>query len=229
MKFFLDTANLDEIRETADLGILDGVTTNPSLISEEDIEFEEAIEEISEILPDGVVNAEVVSTNTEGMLEEARQLSSIAENVIVKIPLIPDGIRAVSRLSDEGIRTNVTLCFSANQAIFAAKAGATFISPFVGRIDDRGHQGMEVVKDIRTIYDNYKFDTEILTASVRHPDHVLQAARVGSDIVTMPYEVFHKLLQHPLTDQGLERFLSDWNAAQEEEDQEEPVESVTKK
>lgn len=214
MKIFLDTADIDEIKEAASLGILDGVTTNPSLISSEGLEFKKAIENISEILPDGVVNAEVVATETDEMIEEARELAEIAENVVVKIPLIRDGIRAVSRLTKEGIDTNVTLCFSPNQALFAAKAGATFISPFVGRIDDRGHEGMEVVKNIRTIYDNFDFETEILTASVRHPNHVLQAAKLGSDIVTMPSDVFHQLLNHPLTDSGLERFLSDWEEFQ---------------
>lgn len=210
MKLFLDTANVDEVREAASLGILDGVTTNPSLVSDEGYPLEEGVREISELVPEGVVNAEVVSTEADEMVEEAHELASIADNVVVKIPMISEGIEAVSQLSADGIETNVTLCFQPTQALMAAKAGATFVSPFIGRLDDRGKQGMDLIKKIRKIYDNYDFDTEILTASVRHPNHVLEAALAGTDIITMPYDVFEKLLDHPLTDQGLERFLSDW-------------------
>jgi transaldolase len=211
MKFFIDTANLDEIKEAAELGVLDGVTTNPSLVAKEkyDISFKELIGEICKIVP-GPVSAEVVSTDVEGMLNEAHDLAKIASNVVVKIPLIKDGLKAVKRLKAEGIKTNVTLCFSPNQALLAAKAGASFISPFIGRLDDISTEGMELIEQIVTIYGNYGFDTEVLVASVRHPMHVVDAALLGADVVTMPFKVIDQLIKHPLTDIGLEKFLSDW-------------------
>ena len=209
MKFFIDTADVDEIREAHALGILDGVTTNPTLVAKTGRKFEEVISEICSIVP-GPVSAEVVATDTQGMIEEARRNASLAPNVVVKIPLIPAGLKAVKALAAEGIKTNVTLCFSAVQALLAAKAGANYISPFVGRLDDRGHQGMEIVQHIRTIYDNYGFETEIIVASIRHPLHVLEAALIGADIATVPFATFEKLVSHPLTDEGLERFLADW-------------------
>ena len=209
MKFFIDTANVDEIREANALGILDGVTTNPTLISKTGRKFREVIEEITSIV-DGPVSAEVVSTDCDGILAEARNLAKIADNVVVKIPLIPEGLKAVKVLTAEGIKTNVTLCFTAVQALLAAKAGATYISPFVGRLDDRTHSGMDIVADIKTIYDNYGFPTEIIVASVRSPMHVLEGALMGADIATIPFDVFSKLVAHPLTDLGLESFLADW-------------------
>lgn len=214
MKFFIDTANLDEIKEAAELGVLDGVTTNPSLVAKEkyDISFKELIAEICKIVP-GPVNAEVVSTDVEGMIKEAHDLVKIANNVVVKIPMIKDGLKAVKRLKAEGIKTNVTLCFSPTQALLAAKAGASFISPFVGRLDDISEDGMELVGNIIAIYENYGYDTEVLVASVRHPIHVVQAALMGADIATMPFKVIEQLAKHPLTDIGLERFLSDWKKA----------------
>ncbi len=214
MKFFIDTANLDEIKEAAELGILDGVTTNPSLVAKEkyDISFKELIGEICKIVP-GPVSAEVVSTDVEGMMNEAHDLAKIAKNVVVKIPLLKDGLKAVKRLKAEGIKTNVTLCFSASQALMAAKAGASFISPFIGRLDDISTEGMELIEQIVTIYGNYGFDTEVLVASVRHPMHVVQAALLGADIVTMPFKVIDQLIKHPLTDIGLQKFLTDWKKA----------------
>ncbi len=211
MKFFIDTANLDEIREAAELGVLDGVTTNPSLVAKEkyDISFKELIKEICKIVP-GPVSAEVVSTDVEGMMSEAHDLAKIADNVVIKIPLLKDGLKAVKRLRAEEIKTNVTLCFSPNQALLAAKAGASFISPFIGRLDDISQEGMELIEQIVTIYRNYNFDTEVLVASVRHPMHVVQAALLGADIVTMPFKVIDQLIKHPLTDIGLQKFLSDW-------------------
>lgn len=209
MKFFVDTAEVEEIREASRLGILDGVTTNPTLIARTGRRFEEVIREICSIVS-GPVSAEVVATDTEGMVTEARSHAGLAPNVVVKVPLTAAGLRAVKILSQEGIKTNVTLCFSAVQALLAAKAGADYISPFVGRLDDRGHRGMEVVEQIRTIYDNYDFETEIIVASIRHPLHVLEAALMGADIATVPFATFEKLLSHPLTDEGIRRFLSDW-------------------
>ncbi len=209
MKFFLDTASVKEIRDGVGTGLIDGVTTNPSLVAKEGRPFKVVLAEICEIVP-GPVSAECMTLTTEEMISEAQDLAKVAKNVVVKIPLTKDGLRAVKRLSGEGIKVNVTLCFSAVQALLAAKAGATYISPFVGRIDDRGSDGMELIQDIRTIYDNYDFKTEILVASVRHPVHVLEAARMGADVSTMPYAVFEKLYQHPLTDLGLAQFLEDW-------------------
>lgn len=210
MKFFIDTANLDEIKTAASFGVIDGVTTNPSLVSKEgDIDFHTRIKEICELV-DGPVSAEVVSVDTDGMVEEARELAQLASNVVVKIPMTIDGLKAVKKLSQEGIKTNVTLIFSANQALLAAKAGATFASPFIGRLDDRAHEGMDLIKDMRKIYDNYDFDTEVLAASIRHPLHVKEAAKAGADIATIPFSVIEKMSKHPLTDSGLESFLSDW-------------------
>lgn len=216
MKFFIDTADLDEIREANDLGVLDGVTTNPSLCAKVGVrDFEKHIAAICEMV-DGDVSAEVVSTRYDEMLAESRRLAAIADNVVVKVPLIKDGIKAIRTLSDEGIRTNCTLCFSPTQALIAAKAGATYISPFIGRLDDISHEGMELIADIVTIYDNYDLETEVLAASIRHPIHLLEAARIGADVATMPLKVILALLKHPLTDIGLQRFLDDWASLQKE-------------
>ncbi len=209
MKFFIDTADVNEIREAESLGILDGVTTNPTLISRTGRPFKETIEEICSIVK-GPVSAEVVSTDTEGIIKEGRELSKIADNIVVKVPLIKDGLKAVKALTSEGIKVNVTLCFSSNQALLAAKAGGTYISPFVGRLDDKGHTGMEVIDEIRTIYDNYGFETQIIVASIRNPLHVRDAALMGADIATIPFAVFNNIVKHPLTDEGLENFLADW-------------------
>lgn len=215
MKFFIDTADLDEISEANDLGVLDGVTTNPSLCAKIGVEdFEGHIAEICDIV-EGDVSAEVVSTKFEDIVAEGRHLATIADNVVVKVPLIKDGIKAIKTLADEGIRTNCTLCFSASQALLAAKAGATYISPFIGRIDDISSDGMQLIADIVLIYENYGYETEVLAASIRHPMHVLEAARLGAHVATMPFNVIEQLLKHPLTDIGLERFLSDWDALQE--------------
>lgn len=212
MKFFLDTANIDEIKQVASMGILDGVTTNPTLVSREKGAgtFKEMIAQICEIV-DGPVSAEVVSMDAKGMLDEAHELAKIHPNVYIKIPMIREGLKAVKVLSSEGIKTNVTLCFSASQAWLAAKAGASLISPFVGRVDDISGVGMDIIRDIRIIYDNYGYETEILAASLRHPLHIVEAALIGSDIVTMPYKVFDQLFNHPLTDIGLKQFLADWD------------------
>ncbi len=209
MKFFIDTADVNEIREAESLGILDGVTTNPTLISRTGRPFKETIEEICSIVK-GPVSAEVVSTDTESIIKEARELAKIADNIVVKVPLIKDGLKAVKALTSEGIKVNVTLCFSSNQALLAAKAGGTYISPFVGRLDDKGHTGMEVVDEIRTIYDNYGFETQIIVASIRNPLHVRDAALMGADIATIPFAVFNNIVKHPLTDAGLKSFLADW-------------------
>lgn len=212
MKFFLDTANLDEIRAGAALGIVDGITTNPSLVAKEGKDFKTLVAQICEIIP-GPVSAEVVSTECDAMVKEARDLAKIAPNIIVKLPTIPEGVKALKICASEGIKTNLTLIFQPLQALIVAKVGATFCSPFLGRLDDIGHDGMLLIEEIRTIYDNYGFQTEILAASLRHPLHVVQAAKAGADIGTMPYDVFKKMLNHPLTDIGLERFLADWNKA----------------
>ncbi|AGB42199.1 fructose-6-phosphate aldolase, TalC/MipB family [Halobacteroides halobius DSM 5150] len=214
MKFFIDTANLEKIKEASKLGVIDGVTTNPSLVAKEgDVDFHTRIKEICKIV-DGPVSAEVISLETEGMLEEARELAELAPNIAVKIPMTVAGLKAVKTLSDEGIKTNVTLVFSANQALLAAKAGATFVSPFVGRLDDRAHDGMKLVKDINEIFANYEMETEIITASIRSPRHVKEAALVGADIATIPFGVINKMSKHPLTDIGIERFLEDWKKTQ---------------
>ncbi len=215
MKFFIDTADLSEIEEANDLGVLDGVTTNPSLCMKIGVEdFEGHIAKICNIV-DGDVSAEVISTEYDEIVEEGRKIASIADNVVVKVPLIKDGIKAIKTFSDEGIKTNCTLCFSASQALIAAKAGATYISPFIGRLDDISTDGMQLIADIRLIYDNYAIETEILAASIRHPMHFLESARLGADVATMPLNVIEQLLKHPLTDSGLERFLADWDKLQE--------------
>ena len=215
MKFFVDTADLNEIREAHDLGVLDGVTTNPSLIAKAGAtDFHAHIREICDLVQ-GPVSAEVVSTDFEGMVREAKELIKISEHVVVKVPLIADGIKAIKKLSDDGIRTNCTLCFSPAQALVAAKAGATYISPFVGRLDDLSTEGMDLIGSIVTIYENFGFPTEVIVASIRGPLHVVRAAEMGADIATMPLGVIKKLLKHPMTDLGLEAFLSDWNAFQE--------------
>ena len=214
MKFFIDTANIDEIREAESLGILDGVTTNPSLVAKEGRDFIELLKEITQIV-DGPISAEVVSTDYDGILREAHDLAKLHENIVIKVPLIKEGLKAVKTLSEEGIKTNVTLCFSPSQALLAAKAGATYISPFVGRLDDVSNDGMEIVSEIVQIYDNYGFDTQVLVASIRHPMHLVEAALMGADVATMPFNVIDKLFKHPLTDVGLEKFLSDWKKLNE--------------
>ena len=210
MKFFIDTASIDEIREAASLGILDGVTTNPSLVAKEGKDFRKLLDEILEIV-DGPVSAEVIATDYEGILKEAREFASIHKNIVVKVPLIKEGLKAVKTLSDENIKTNVTLCFSPTQALLAAKAGATYISPFVGRLDDVSTNGMELIEQIVQIYRNYGYTTQVLVASVRHPLHVVEAALIGADVCTIPFAVINKLFNHPLTDIGLNKFLSDWD------------------
>lgn len=213
MKFFLDTANLDEIREGAALGLIDGVTTNPSLVAKEGkVDFKQHIASICEIV-EGDVSAEVTSLDLEGMLREGREYARIAPNVVVKCPLTRDGLKATRRLTDEGTKVNVTLCFSAAQAILAAKAGAAYISPFLGRLDDVGQNGLQLLSEIVEIYDNYDWKTEVLAASLRHPMHVIEAARIGSDVATMPFKVIEQLMKHPLTDKGLDQFLADWKAS----------------
>ncbi|HVZ12891.1 MAG TPA: fructose-6-phosphate aldolase [Bauldia sp.] len=209
MKFFVDSADVNEIRELAATGLVDGVTTNPSLISKVNRPIKQVIAEICALVP-GPVSAEVTATDYDGMLAEAAKLSAIAKNVTIKVPLTWDGLRACRTLSGQGTMVNVTLCFDANQALLAAKAGATFISPFVGRLDDIGHDGMELVRDIRMIYDNYDFKTEVLAASMRTPHHVKQAAMIGADVATMPPSLIKSLTKHPLTDSGLASFLADW-------------------
>lgn len=216
MKFFIDTADLNEIREANDLGVLDGVTTNPSLCAKIGVkDFEGHIAKICEIV-EGDVSAEVVSTNYKGMIEEGKRLAAIAPNVVVKIPLIAEGIKAIKTFSDEGIKTNCTLCFSSTQALIAAKAGATYISPFIGRLDDISTDGMNLIAEILEIYGNYGYETEVLAASIRHPMHVVQAAQLGADVATMPLSVILSLLKHPLTDIGLKKFLEDWDKLQKE-------------
>ncbi len=209
MQFFLDTAEIDEIKRLLPTGLVDGVTTNPTLIMKSGRDFRQVVAEICDLV-DGPVSAEVTATETDAMIREGKSLSEIAENVAVKLPLTLDGISACRALSDDGIMTNVTLCFTANQALLAAKAGATFISPFIGRLDDIGGEGMELIREIRQIYDNYDFDTAILAASVRSPLHVRDAALAGADVATLPPAVVRALAHHPLTDKGLEAFLSDW-------------------
>ncbi len=208
MKIFIDSADLGEIREAAAMGAIDGVTTNPSLLAKAKISMEKALEGICELV-DGPISAEVIATDTAGILSEGRKLAAVHKNVVVKVPLTIDGLKAVRTFSNEGISTNVTLCFSPNQALLAAKAGASFISPFVGRLDDLSEDGMELIEKIVTIYRNYAFDTEVLVASVRHPVHVLQAALMGADVCTLPLKVIQQLAQHPMTDLGLAKFLED--------------------
>ena len=209
MRFFIDTADVDEIRKAHAMGLVDGVTTNPSLVAKTGRPFEEVIREIVTII-NGPISAEATSTDTEGMLKEARHLAAIHENIVVKIPLTPEGLQAVQALKKENIKTNVTLCFSPNQALLAAKAGATYISPFVGRLDDISHIGMELVEQILTIYRNYDFETQVLVASIRNPLHALEAAMMGAHVATIPYKVMLQLAKHPLADVGIEKFLKDW-------------------
>ncbi len=209
MKFFIDTANIAQIKEAASYGLLDGVTTNPSLVAKEGMDFRKLLEEILKIV-DGPISAEVVATDYDGIMKEAIELAKIHKNIVVKVPLIKAGIKAVKALYEEEIKTNVTLCFSASQALLAAKAGATYISPFVGRLDDISHNGMDLIKQIVQIYKNYNYKTQVLVASIRHPIHLVDAAMMGADVATMPFDVIEKLFKHPLTDNGLEKFLSDW-------------------
>ena len=209
MKFFIDTANIDEIREAASLGILDGVTTNPSLVAKEGRSFHDVVREIASIV-DGPISAEVTALDAPGMLAQGKELAKIHDNVVIKVPLTKDGLKACKAFRSQGIRVNVTLCFSPTQALLAAKCDATYISPFVGRLDDISHDGMELIAQIRQIYDNYGFTTEILSASIRHPIHVVQSALAGADVGTMPYKVMMQLYEHPLTDLGLKKFLADW-------------------
>ena len=213
MKFFLDTANLGEIREAASTGILDGVTTNPSLIAKEGNDFEDQLLKICSIV-DGPVSAEVVSLEAEGMIAEGRSLAAVHPNIVVKCPFTLEGLKATKKMSDENIGINVTLIFSAPQAIMAAKAGARFVSPFVGRLDDISQEGMSLIADIVTIFDNYDYSTEVLTASIRSPMHIVEAARLGADVCTLPFKVFLRLMKHPLTDSGLAQFLKDWEKMQ---------------
>jgi len=215
MKFFLDTANLEEIRQGMSFGVIDGITTNPTLVAKEKRPFREHVIEICNIVKDGVVNAEVVSTDAANILREAREIATWHPNVVVKLPTIPDGVRALSVLSKEGIRINMTLVFSAPQALIVAKAGAYFVSPFLGRLDDIAADGLTLLREIMDIYEAYDFPTQVLAASLRHPLHVVAAARMGAHIGTMPYKVFEQLFKHPLTDKGLEGFLKDWEKARE--------------
>ena len=211
MKIFLDTGNIKEIREAASFGILDGVTTNPSLVSKEGRDFKDLLVEICNVV-DGPISAEVVSIEADSMVKEGRDLAKIHKNIVVKCPLIPEGIKATKRLASEGIRVNVTLCFSPTQALLAAKAGAWCVSPFIGRLDDISNDGMELIRQIVTIFENYDFPTRVLVASVRHPQHVVEAALSGGHISTLPFKVFQQLFKHPLTDNGLKQFLADWEA-----------------
>jgi transaldolase len=212
MKFFIDTCNIDQIKAAAAMGVLDGVTTNPSLAAKEKAPYREILTEICRIVS-GPVSAEVLGTDYDGMIKEAQQLAKIAENVVVKIPTILEGLKAMKTLNSQGIRVNATLVFTASQALLVAKAGAAYVSPFIGRLDDISTDGMGLVSDIVAIYRNYDFDTEVLVASVRHPMHVVEAALIGADIITMPYNVIEKLIKHPLTDIGLEKFISDYKKA----------------
>ena len=211
MKFFLDTANVKEIQEAASLGLLDGVTTNPSLVAKEGRIFKEMLIEICNIV-DGPISAEVVSLEANAMVKEGKELAKIHKNIVVKVPLIAEGLKATKRLAAEGIKVNVTLCFSPTQALLAAKAGAWCVSPFIGRLDDISSNGMELIRQILTIYRNYDYKTQVLVASVRHPQHVVEAALAGGHICTMPFSIFQQMVKHPLTDSGLKKFLADWEA-----------------
>ena len=214
MKLFIDTANVAEITEAASWGILDGVTTNPSLVAKEGRVYRDLVAEICRIVP-GPVSAEVIATDAEGMEREGRDLAAIAENVVVKLPITREGLKVCARFAEEGIPTNLTLCFSPAQALLVAKAGATYVSPFVGRLDDIGHDGMQLIREIVQIYDAYEFATQVLVASVRHPQHVVEAALAGADVATVPYKILEQLFNHPLTDSGIQRFLSDFRAAKD--------------
>ncbi|WP_457566444.1 fructose-6-phosphate aldolase [Caldithrix abyssi] len=213
MKFFIDSANIDEIREAASLGIVDGVTTNPTLLAKEQGKPQDIFKQICEIV-DGPVNAEVISLDWQGIVEEGRELAKIHSNIVIKIPMTKDGLKAVKVFASEGIKTNVTLIFSPIQALMAARAGATFVCPFVGRLDDITQDGMELIAQIKQIFDNYMLDTEIIVASIRHPMHVVESAMIGADIATIPFSVVEKMIKHPLTDIGIERFLADWEKVQ---------------
>ncbi len=210
MKFFIDTANPDEIKRAYEMGVIDGVTTNPTLISKEKKDFESLIEEICKIIKGLPISLEVLSLNSEGMIEEARRLSRMGENVVVKIPMTTEGLKAIKVLVSEGIKTNTTLVFSPTQALLAAKAGTTYVSPFIGRLDDIAQTGMELIEQIVTIFTNYGFESQVIVSSIRHPIHVLEAALIGADVATIPYKVIEQLVKHPLTDIGIERFLADW-------------------
>jgi transaldolase len=210
MKFFIDTANPDEIKRAYEMGVIDGVTTNPTLISKEKKDFESLIEEICKIIKGLPISLEVLSLNSEGMIEEAKRLSRMGENIVVKIPMTTEGLKAIKVLVSEGIKTNSTLVFSPTQALLAAKAGTTYVSPFIGRLDDIAQTGMELIEQIVTIFTNYGFESEVIVASIRHPIHVLEAALIGADVATIPYKVIEQLVKHPLTDIGIERFLADW-------------------
>lgn len=210
MQIFLDTANLDQIKEAASWGILNGATTNPTLVSKENLKFEDLIKKICKVVP-GPVSVECVSTKSKDIIKEARGLAKLADNVVVKIPICVEGLKAIKVLSREGIKVNTTLIFSPNQALLAAKAGARFVSPFIGRLDDISHQGMDLVDEIVTIFNNYGFETEVIVASIRHPLHVVEAALMGADIATVPFAVLEKMVKHPLTDIGMEKFLKDWS------------------
>lgn len=212
MKIFLDTANLEEIKDMYQLGVVEGVTTNPSLVAKEGVDFHQRIKDIADVVK-GPISAEVISLDKEGMIKEARELARIAPNVVVKVPMTKDGLKAVYVLSQEGIKTNVTLIFSANQALLAANAGATYVSPFIGRLDDIGHDGMELIEDIVRVFDNYLIKTEIIAASVRHPLHCLEAMRAGAHIATVPSKVIEQMILHPMTDKGIAAFLKDWEKA----------------
>jgi transaldolase len=214
MKLFIDTANIEEIKKAKEMGVLDGVTTNPTLVSKENRDFIDILKDICKEI-NGPISAEVVSLNYKGILEEARFLGKIHKNIVVKIPLTKDGLRAVNVLAEEGIKSNVTLCFSPLQALLAAKARAAYVSPFVGRLDDISERGMDLVRDIKTIFENYNYKTEIIVASIRHQMHVLEAALIGADIATIPFKVIEQLIKHPLTDIGIERFLRDWEKVSE--------------
>jgi transaldolase len=213
MKFFIDTANIDEIKKGMALGMVDGVTTNPSLVAKEPRPFTDILADICSLV-DGPISAEVVSLDADGMVAEAKELAKIHDNIVIKVPMIEEGLKAVKRLSDDNIKTNVTLVFSSMQALLAAKAGATYVSPFVGRLDDIAHDGMELISDIMTILRNYGFSTEVIVASVRSPMHVAQSALIGADIATIPYKVIAQMAKHPLTDIGMEQFLADWEKRQ---------------
>ncbi len=212
MQLFLDSADMGEIKQATDWGVIDGITTNPSLAAKQNKEFSTLIGEICDLVQ-GPVSAEVVATDYRGILQEARKVAGWDDHVVVKVPLIPEGLKAVNTLSEEGIDTNVTLNFQANQGLLAMKAGATYLSPFIGRLDDRGNQGLQLVEQLVTIKHNYGFDTQILAASIRHPDHVLQCSLIGADVATLPFSTLEKLYQHPLTDSGLARFIQDWEDA----------------
>ncbi|MCH1626204.1 fructose-6-phosphate aldolase [Fredinandcohnia quinoae] len=210
MKFFIDTANLDEIREVHSLGVLDGVTTNPSLVAKENISFHDRLREITDLVA-GSVSAEVIATDAPGMIEDGLELAKIAPNITIKVPMTPDGLKAVKVFSEKNIKTNVTLIFSANQALLAARAGASYVSPFLGRLDDIGHNGLDLISTISQIFDIHGIDTEIIAASIRHPIHITEAATRGAHIATVPYKTILQLFNHPLTDQGIEKFLADWS------------------